>query len=290
MGSPDESVEKGKEVDATKQVPPAVTMSGLRRSESVIEIAKALLKFQLKIDVIPRSAKNPHFKSKYADLAAIWKVIRKPLSESGINVIHGPQSDGEKVTITTLILHESGEWFESDFTMSTAQNRITGPQALGSCVTYGKRYGMCAMLNIVPDGEDDDAEAAEGRTDNKSKRPAESSKGKPAAAKKKKKTEWKWTKEGDPDPVWDKGVKKYKCKTCVNHCTTRMSEQLAAYITYCECGYAHNWEAEVPKPFDSQEEDAGEDQDGEPKKEVKDDGEGGDDGSGKDGDGTKQPG
>ena len=241
----DEPKETGAAPPEKEAADPMVAASGLRRSESIVDITKALTKFQLQIDVIPRSASNPHFKSKYADLAAIWKVIRKPLSECGIVVIHGPQSDGVKVTITTLILHESGEWFESDFTMSLAQNRITGPQAIGSCITYGKRYGMCAMLNIVPEGEDDDGEGAQGRSgDSKQGKKAE-----PAAKAKKKrdKKDWNWTKEGDPAPVFDKEVHKYKCSNCANHLVTKFAENLAAHVSYCDCGFAHNWEDEAPE-------------------------------------------
>ena len=64
------------------------------------------------------------------------------------------------VSMTTLLLHSSGEWIESD--PLVVQAKDAGPQAVGSCLTYLRRYQLAAMVGIAPK-DDDDAEAAERR-------------------------------------------------------------------------------------------------------------------------------
>lgn len=77
--------------------------------------------------------------------------------------------EGSSVTVTTLLAHASGQWISSDLTM-TAQRQIKDgggwekldtPQAIGSCITYARRYALAAMAGVAP--EDDDAEGAQGR-------------------------------------------------------------------------------------------------------------------------------
>jgi len=68
-----------------------------------------------------------------------------------------PSADGPKVTVTTMLVHKSGEWFKNSIQMTSAQNT---PQAIGSCITYGRRYSFCSVVGISP--EDDDGAAASG--------------------------------------------------------------------------------------------------------------------------------
>jgi hypothetical protein len=97
---------------------------------------------------------NPHFKSKYADLAGIRDAVTPALSKHGIAVVQGTEMDGERLVVTTRIVHASGQWFESKFPIA-----IDKPQAMGSSYTYAKRYSLAAICNIAAD-EDDDANAA----------------------------------------------------------------------------------------------------------------------------------
>lgn len=242
--------------------PPAVKEI-LRRSEKVTEITKAMLKFQSSIKVIPRKIDNTYFKSKYADLAAIWGEIRKPLFDNGLVVMHGTKCVGRKITVTTLLIHTTGEWFESDISMEIVKTwdkeakqwkESAGPQAVGSCITYGKRYGISALLNVVSEGEDDDGESAQGRNTGKAQKTtttkARTTGAKPNSGSPK---PWNWTGKDDPDPIYDEKAGKYKCNNCAKSCKTDWNDKLAAYVSFCECRFAHNWEAVVPKPFDSQE-------------------------------------
>lgn len=237
---------------ATNGVPPAgppVVKETLRRSEKITEITKAMVKFQSSIKVISRKADNPFFKSKYADLAAIWDEIREHLATNNLAVIHGTKGVGRKITVSTFLAHVSGEWFESDITLEAVKD---GPQAVGSLITYGKRYGISAMLNTVSEGEDDDGELAQGRDAGKGKK-TQTTKTKSARPDNGSPKPWNWTGKDDPDPIYDEKTRKYKCNNCAKLCKTDWNDKLAAYVSFCECRFAHNWEAEVPKPFDSQE-------------------------------------
>lgn len=115
----------------------------------------ALAKAQAKIRNASKDAKNPQFNSKYADLASVWEACRDALTENGICVIQEPLSDGERVGCVTTLGHSSGEAKRSE-TLWT-KPRDQGPQAVGSCVTYLRRYQLAAMVGVAP--EDDDGNA-----------------------------------------------------------------------------------------------------------------------------------
>ena len=128
------------------------------RSESIAAIGAALAKAQAAMKPAVKDAKNPHFKSSYADLASVWDACRAHLTANEIAVVQSPHADGAHVTITTLLAHSSGEWIESALTLTARQS---DPQSVGSAITYGRRYGLASMVGVAPD--DDDAEAATGR-------------------------------------------------------------------------------------------------------------------------------
>lgn len=127
----------------------------VRRSASIAALAAALAKAQGEIEGASKAKVNPHFKSSYADLASCWDACREPLSKNGLAVMQPASSNGPQVTVTTMLAHSSGEWIEGDFTMTATQNT---PQGVGSCLTYARRYALCAMVGIAP--EDDDGETA----------------------------------------------------------------------------------------------------------------------------------
>lgn len=132
----------------------------MNRSEQIGQIAAALAKAQKAIEGASKDSKNPHFNSRYADLASIAEACRVPLAGNEIAVVQNPsRPEAGLVGMTTLLLHSSGEWLESD--PLVVQAKDAGPQAVGSCLTYLRRYQLAAMVGVAP--EDDDAEAAEGR-------------------------------------------------------------------------------------------------------------------------------
>jgi hypothetical protein len=126
-------------------------------SASIAKLATALAAAQGEMANATKDSTNPHFKSKYADLASVREACR-PLSKHGIAILQPTSAEGTSVTVTTMLVHTSGEWIAEDLTMTAGQNT---PQAIGSAITYGRRYGLAAMVGIAP--EDDDGQAASSR-------------------------------------------------------------------------------------------------------------------------------
>ena len=121
------------------------------------KLAPALAKAQGELKAAAKDSVNPHFKSKYADLASIWDACRQPLTSNGLSVIQMPLTDTGEVRVVTMLLHESGQYLRSTV---AASPRDMSPQSVGSCITYLKRYGLAAMVGVVAD-EDDDGQAAQ---------------------------------------------------------------------------------------------------------------------------------
>lgn len=127
-------------------------------SEQINEIATALAKAQGEMGGAVKDSANPFFKSKYADLASVWDACREPLSKHGLAVLQSPQTDGARVLVETLLTHTSGQWIR-DTLAATAKD--DSPQAVGSVITYLRRYALQSFAGVAP--EDDDAEAGQGR-------------------------------------------------------------------------------------------------------------------------------
>ena len=130
----------------------------MERSEQIDQLATALAAAQGEIENALKDSSNPFFKSAYADLASVWNAVREPLSKNGLAVIQLPSAAGSSVTITTILSHKSGQFISSDLTMTAREET---PQAIGSCITYARRYALQSVAGVAP--EDDDAEGAEGR-------------------------------------------------------------------------------------------------------------------------------
>lgn len=135
----------------------------MQKSESIKNIAKALAQFQAEVKNPASTADNPFFKSKYAPLNDILSMTRPILSKYGLSVLQSPSGDGQNVTVTTLITHESGEWIESE-PLTLKADKATA-QGAGSAITYARRYALSAMLGISSE-DDDDGNLASGKKDN----------------------------------------------------------------------------------------------------------------------------
>lgn len=129
----------------------------MQTSENIGKISEALAKAQGQIQPAVFDAMNPHFKSKYATLASIMESCRDALSQNGLAVVQGVSVEANRVVITTMLAHSSGEWLRDQLAMNAVKD---GPQAVGSIITYGRRYALSAMIGIVAD-QDDDGETAE---------------------------------------------------------------------------------------------------------------------------------
>jgi hypothetical protein len=128
----------------------------MRNSDTLTKISPALVKAINAIEGVKKGADNPFFKSKYANLESVIEAAHDALSANGLAVMQGPgPMDGNCITLTTRLVHESGEWIETDFSLPAGK---MDPQAAGSAITYARRYSLMAMLNMP--AVDDDGEAS----------------------------------------------------------------------------------------------------------------------------------
>ncbi len=132
----------------------------MQTSDTINDLATALCKAQGSLSGAKKDSANPFFKSTYADLEAVWTACREPLAKNGLSVIQtlSTHEDGIKVQVTTMLAHISGQWIRDTLTLSP---KDSGPQAMGSCISYGRRYALAAIVGVYQ--TDDDAEAAHGR-------------------------------------------------------------------------------------------------------------------------------
>jgi hypothetical protein len=119
------------------------------------QIASALVKAQKAFGPALKTATNPHFKSRYADLAACVEAVIGGLNDNGIALIQRNSLDDAGVTVETVFVHESGEMLECGKLHVPAIKH--DPQGYGSALTYARRYSLMAACGIAP--EDDDGNA-----------------------------------------------------------------------------------------------------------------------------------
>lgn len=120
------------------------------------EIATALARAQANMKTADKSSVNPHFKSKYADLAEVWDACREALTTEGLSVVQLVQRSPEGPYLRTILLHSSGESIESETPLFLPQ--VASMQNLGSAVTYAKRISLMAIAGISVGEADDDGE------------------------------------------------------------------------------------------------------------------------------------
>lgn len=132
----------------------------MNRSEAINELATALYKAQSNIQTAKKANENPHFRSKYADLASVWDACRTALTNQGLSVLQSPrmiftESGAGVVELETMLIHSSGQWMSD--TLSVPLSKLDA-QGVGSAITYARRYALAAFVSVAPD--DDDGNAA----------------------------------------------------------------------------------------------------------------------------------
>lgn len=132
------------------------------RTESIIKIAPALLAAQKKIGPAVKTGKNPFFHSNYSTLGDVMEACKEILNEHGIVVLQPVGVGNSGSYVETVLLHESGEYISDR--MMLAVKSPNDPQALGSAISYARRYSLQSMC-FIP-SSDDDAESATPREEN----------------------------------------------------------------------------------------------------------------------------
>ena len=127
------------------------------KSNGITNLVKALCKFQGEIGSVSEERINPFFKSKYADINDILIMVRPVLSKHGLAISQGNRYDDGFYVATTLF-HETGEWLRSEVRMPIGGKKDA--HAVGGACTYGRRYGLLAILGLSVAGDDDDGNNA----------------------------------------------------------------------------------------------------------------------------------
>lgn len=134
----------------------------MNKSDSIKELATALSKFQKEVKNPKNIANNPFFNSKYAPLDEVINVIKEPLAKNGLSFIQMPNSeDGNLASVITVLMHESGEWIESE--PLKLKNEKPTAQGSGSSITYARRYQLSAVLGIASEDDDDGNSASQAK-------------------------------------------------------------------------------------------------------------------------------
>lgn len=134
----------------------------MKHSDSIASLAAALVKVQGELRAIGKDSVNPHFKSRYASLDAIVEDVRPILHKHGLAIAQGATTpitdEAGRVAgfaVETMLIHASGEWLTNTAIVPIVK---ADPQGAGGALTYGRRYGLSALLSLATE-EDDDANA-----------------------------------------------------------------------------------------------------------------------------------
>lgn len=128
----------------------------MKTSEQINEIATALAKAQAEIKNPTKDSVNPHFKSRYVDLASGIDAVRAVLSKNGISIIQAPTVENMLITLETRLAHSSGQWISCTYPVIQFPAR---QQEIGSAITYARRYSLFGLVGIAGDDDDDGNEA-----------------------------------------------------------------------------------------------------------------------------------
>lgn len=143
--------------------PPAARPDGVEASPTMGKLAGALAKAQGAFESIAKTrtvqvrSDKGSYSFDYAPLDEVLRAVRPHLAANGLSFTQLISGDGQR-KLTTVLLHESGEWMSTSTLLPVSGNRA---QELGSTITYMRRYTLLSLLGVVAD-EDDDGNAGDG--------------------------------------------------------------------------------------------------------------------------------
>jgi len=132
----------------------------MRTSDSIAALAPALLAAQRVMQHPPKNATNPHLRNKFADLKVSIDTAREALTSADIAIVQSVGGGDGSVSVTTRLLHSSGEWIEDTVNLALEpQKGLNAPQVAGVAITYLRRYGLNAICCVVGDPDNDGSES-----------------------------------------------------------------------------------------------------------------------------------
>lgn len=143
----------------------------MRTSQNTDCIYPAFIKAQREMGKLAKDSENPFFKSKYASLEAVLEVVKPVFLQNGIAICQGSGTSGTGINVITRLIHESGQYIETDFPLPLSKQDA---QAAGSASSYGRRYSLKGLASLAE--EDDDGASASDNPDPRSDRSDDSMK------------------------------------------------------------------------------------------------------------------
>jgi hypothetical protein len=128
-------------------------MMNLDHSNAALFAALALA--QSEVENATKGSVNPHFKSRYADLAEVLNTVRPVFAKHGIAIIQSTGFSDGLVSVTTALVHKEGGYVTSVASCTPAK---VDAQGVGAATTYLRRYSLAAATGVAQ--EDDDGQSA----------------------------------------------------------------------------------------------------------------------------------
>jgi len=131
----------------------------MNKSNTISKLAKALAEAQAEMPSVKMNATNPFLKTKYADLGAVIETSKPILAKNGLSVSQFPTSQEGRIGVTSILMHESGEFVEDTITLVPDSGKgLSANQSAGVTISYLRRYAWAAILGLYAD-EDVDGDA-----------------------------------------------------------------------------------------------------------------------------------
>ena len=125
----------------------------MKQSESITDLATALCLAQAQMGGAIKDSNNPFFKSSYADLASVIRVLKEPLANNGLSFVQFPitSEGGQGIGVCTMLMHSSGQWLQGEYLLPMDK---VNPQGALAAITYARRGALQSLFGI-PAVDDD---------------------------------------------------------------------------------------------------------------------------------------
>jgi len=127
-------------------------------SDSIGALAAALAKAQTELKPAIMNSTNAFLHNRYADLGAVIQAAQAVLPKNGLAVSQLVGNTGDRLAVTTILMHTSGEWIQDTASLELGDEKgKSAAQVAGSIITYLRRYGLAAIVGIYADEDQDGA-------------------------------------------------------------------------------------------------------------------------------------
>lgn len=122
------------------------------------ELASALVAAQKDMPAVDKDSTNPHFRNRFTSLDHLIAVTKPVLTKHGLAILQFPDETNGIPSLTTKLLHVSGECIEATLPLVLAKSDMQG---VGAALTYARRYAWASVLGIASEEDDDGNTASE---------------------------------------------------------------------------------------------------------------------------------